>query len=123
MEAGEVAQQGLRGDRICRLDVHAATRAIEFYATVDERKDRVIPTQPNVAAREKLRSALPNDNITGDNFFAAKLFHAQTFTDAIPAILDAALSFFMSHKIKPKLLVQIRSSSKQSSSRKTYFPS
>ena len=30
--------------------------------------------------------------------FAAKFFHAQPFADAIAAVLNAALSFFMSHE-------------------------
>ena len=94
-----------------RLDVHAPPRAIEPHLAVDQRENRVIATEPDVLAGEKLRPALPDDDVAGDDHFAAKFFHAQTFADAIAAVLNAALSFFMSHEIKRILRLSPSSSS------------
>src|ERR1700741_1654868 len=88
----------LRGERV---DVHPAPRAIEANIAVDEREDSVIASEPDILAREKLRSTLPNNDVPRDHRFAAKFFHAQPFADAVPAVLDAALSFFVSHEITP----------------------
>src|ERR1041385_759299 len=85
-----------RGERI---DVDPATGAIEAHLAIDQREDRVIAAEPDVLAREKLRSALAHDNVAGHDHFAAKFFHAQPLADAVPAVLDAALSFFVCHEI------------------------
>ena len=82
---------------IARLDVHTPPRPVEAHLSIDERKDRVIAPEPHVFARQKLRSALPDDDIARDDCFAAKFFHAETFADAVPSVLNAALSFFMCH--------------------------
>ena len=79
------------------LDVHATARPIKAHLSVDEREDRVIAAQPDVPSGQKLRSALPNDDIAGDDYFAAKLLHTQAFADAVPPVLNAALSLFMCH--------------------------
>ena len=80
-----------------RLDVHTPSRPIEAHLPINERKDRVIAPEAHVLTRQKLRSTLPDDDIAGDDCFAAKFFHTQAFADAIPAVFDAALSFFMCH--------------------------
>ena len=53
--------------------------------------------QPDVLAGEKFRPALPDDDISCDDLFTAKFLHAQPFANAVPAVLDAALSLFMCH--------------------------
>ena len=80
-----------------RVDVHPATGAIESHLSVDQRENRVIATEPDVLAGQKLRPALPDDDVARDHGFAAKFFHAEPFADAVAAVLDAALSLFMSH--------------------------
>ena len=80
-----------------RIDVHAASGAIEAHLAVDQRENRVVAAEPDVFSRQKFRAALADDDVAGDDRFAAKFFHAQPFADAVAAILDAALSFFMSH--------------------------
>src|SRR2546423_13421196 len=86
----------LRGDR---LDVDPASGAVEPHLAVDQREDRVIATQPDILAGEKFRAALSDDDVAGHDHFAPKFFHAQPFADAVPAVLDAALSFFVCHEI------------------------
>ena len=86
MSAGNL----LRRDR---LDVHPSPRPIEPHLSVHQREDRVIAAEPDVFARQKFRAALPDDDVAGNDYFAAKFFHAQPFADAIAAVLDAALSF------------------------------
>ena len=41
----------------------------------------------------ELRSALANDDVSGHDHLAAKSFYAQSFADAVAAVLNAALSF------------------------------
>src|SRR5438045_1686667 len=65
--------------RCDRLDVHASPRAIEAHLAVDQREDGVITAEPDVFARQKFRAALSDDDVAGDDYFAAKFFHAQPF--------------------------------------------
>ena len=37
-------------------------------------------------------------DVSGDDVLAAKLLYPESFADAVPPVLDAALTFFMSHK-------------------------
>ena len=80
-----------------RHDVDTPSRPVEANVAINERKDRVITPETHVLTRQKLRSALPNDDIARDDRFAPKSFHAKTFADAVPSVLYAALSFFMCH--------------------------
>ncbi len=80
-----------------RIDVHPATRAIEANAAVNQRENRVIAAEADVFARQKLGAALADDDVAGDDQFAAKFLHAEPLADAVAAVLNAALSFFMSH--------------------------
>ena len=80
-----------------RIDVDSAPRTIETDVAVYQRKNSVIAAKTHVPAGQKLCSPLPNNNIAGDDHFAAELFHAEPFANAVAAVLDAALSFFMSH--------------------------
>src|SRR5256885_11607182 len=82
------------------IDVHAATSAIEPNVAVDERENRVIAAEPNIFAGLKFRAALANDNVAGDDHLATEFFHAEPFANAIAAVLNAALSFFMCHGLR-----------------------
>jgi hypothetical protein len=80
-----------------RVDIHAATTAIEANVAVNERENRVIATEADVFARLKFRTALANNDVAGKNHLAAKSFYAESLADAVAAVLNAALSFFMCH--------------------------
>src|SRR5260370_601277 len=71
--------------------------AIEANIPISQRKNGVSAAEANVLARQKFRPALPHDDITSHDQFAAKSFHAQPFADAVAPVLDAALSLFVSH--------------------------
>src|SRR5581483_1492690 len=83
-----------------RIDVHAATLAIETHGAVHERENCVIAPQANVFTRQKFRAALADDDVSGDDSLAAEFFYAESFADAVASILDAALTFFMCHVAK-----------------------
>ena len=78
--------------------VNAAPSTVEAYAPLDQRKNRVIPAESDVFSRQEFCPALAYDDIAGDDHFAAEFFHTQPFADTVAAILNAALSFFMSHR-------------------------
>jgi hypothetical protein len=79
------------------VDIYASASTVEANASIDERKNRVVPAKPNIFSGQKFCPPLTHDDVTGDNPFAAEFFDAQPFADAVSAILNAALSFFMSH--------------------------
>ena len=64
---------------------------------VNERKNRVVTAEADVSAWNKFRSALANDDVASDHGLAAEFFYAEPFTYTIASILDAALTFFVSH--------------------------
>ena len=47
----------------------------------------------------KFRAALAHQNAAGGNQFAAKAFYSQPFANAVAPIADAALTFFVCHKL------------------------
>jgi hypothetical protein len=91
--------------RQSRFDIHATTVLIEAYNTVYEGEDGVIPTKPNILSRQKLGTALANNNISGNDLLTAELLHAEAFANAVASVLDAALTFLMCHTLKKKLKV------------------
>ena len=78
--------------------IHPAPLAIEAHAPVNQSKDCVIATKPDVSSRQEFCAALTHNDVAGHNRLAAEFFHTQPFADAVTAILNAALSFFMSHR-------------------------
>jgi len=56
--------------------IHATPLAIEGNHAVDESKERVVGTHAYIFSGVKLRSHLPNENVAGRHFLAAKLFDA-----------------------------------------------
>ncbi len=77
------------------LNVDTPSGAIEADLTVDESENCVISAQPDVFTRNEFRSSLADYDIAGSDRFASKFLHAETFADAITAVFNAALSFFM----------------------------
>jgi hypothetical protein len=82
------------------VNIYAPPGTVEAHASIDERKNRVIPSESDILPRQEFCPALANDNVAGDHLFAAEFFDTQPFANAVPAILNAALSFFMSHRRK-----------------------
>src|SRR4051812_14553260 len=75
--------------RLDRVHVDPAAGPIEADAAVRQGKDGVIAAQADVFTGDEFRPALPHDDVAGYDHFAAKFFHAETFADAIAAVLNA----------------------------------
>ena len=80
-------------------DVHAAAVLVELHLAVHERKERPIAARADIFARDELAAALAHDDAARADDLAAKFFHAKPFADAVAPVADAALTFFMCHKV------------------------
>jgi hypothetical protein len=80
-----------------RIDVHSPAGAIEPDVAINQGKNCVVAPQPNVSARRKFRSALADNDVASNNELAAELFDPESLTNTIATVLDASLSFFVSH--------------------------
>jgi hypothetical protein len=86
------------------IDIDTPSATIESDAAVHQCKNRVIATESNVLSGHKLCAALADNDVAGDDHLAAKSLDAETFADAVAAVLDATLSFFVSHLEEVELL-------------------
>ena len=73
--------------------------AIEANIAIDQRENRIIAAEADVSPRQKFRPALAHDDVASHDQLASELFHPEPLTDAIAPVLNAALSFFMSHDL------------------------
>jgi hypothetical protein len=85
-----------------RIDVDPSPAAVEADVSVHQRENCVIAAEADVFARQKFSAALADNDVAGHDQLAAESFYTKPFADAVPAILNAALSFFMSHWKKLK---------------------
>src|SRR6516164_8551729 len=87
------------GKLVCRGrgDSDGSSAAIEPDAAVDQSENRVITAEADVFSGQEFCAALADNDIAGENHLAAKSLYAETFADAVAAVLNAALSFFVSH--------------------------
>jgi hypothetical protein len=81
------------------IDIDPTPSAIEANIAIDQRENGVIAAEADVLAWQKLGSALAHNDIAGDDQFATVFFYAETLANAVAAVLNAALSFFMSHDL------------------------
>ena len=81
-------------------NVNATAFFIKVNIAIDQRENRVIFPDANVAAGMPLGATLTEDDIASDHFLATKLLHAKTLTARIASVLDGTLSFLMSHGAK-----------------------
>jgi len=91
-------REGKRLFRSNRINVDPAPGPIEADIAVNQRKNCVIAAEADVFPRQKFRAALADNDVTGHDHFAAESFYTETFANAVAAILNAALSFFVSHE-------------------------
>ncbi len=94
LAANREGKQLFRSDGV---NVDASSAAIEPNVAVNQREDCVIAAESDVLARQKFCAALANDNVAGDDQFAAESFYTEPLADAVAAVFNAALSFFVSH--------------------------
>jgi hypothetical protein len=86
--------------RFAGFNIYTAAVLVEPHNAIYQREYSVIPTKPYISPGQILCSALPDDDVAGDNLLAAKFLYAEAFTDAVAPILNAALTFFVSHCLK-----------------------
>src|SRR5512140_1020730 len=84
------------------LRIHAdlearAVLVLELHDAVDERVDREIGSEADVAARMPLRSALTDDDVAGDDFLSAELLDATVLRIAVATVSGRAYALFMCH--------------------------
>jgi hypothetical protein len=82
-----------------RINVDPSPAPIEADVAVDQGENCVIAAEPDVFPGEELRAALPDNDVAGHDQLAAESFYTEPFADAVAAVLNAALSFFMSHDL------------------------
>ena len=83
-----------------RIDIDSSPTAIKPDAAVNQRENCVIATESDVFSGQKFRAALAHNDVPGQDRFAAESFYTKPFANAVAAILNAALSFFVSHRKK-----------------------
>src|ERR1019366_8854111 len=102
---GLVRSTGLLGrslpHRKYRYERVARGFGLELNATVDQREQRVVPAQTDIAARMPFGAALARDNVAGDDFLAAKNLDSEALTARITAVARGSACFLMSHRSKP----------------------
>src|SRR5260370_5340140 len=67
------------------------------HATVDQRKQRVIPAQADVFARMPFGSVLPHDDIAGTTGLAAEQLDAEALPRGIAAVARGSACFLVRH--------------------------
>src|SRR5437773_8666613 len=83
-----------------RIDIDSSSAAIEADVAVDQSENRVIAAEANVLTRQKFRAALANNDVASHDQLAAESFYTEPLANAVAAVLNAALSFFMSHDLR-----------------------
>src|SRR5690606_5786259 len=69
----------------------------EGHSAVDQREDRVILAQAHTRARMPLGAALADDDVAGDDGFAAELLDAETAAGGIATVAGRTACFLMGH--------------------------
>lgn len=65
---------------------------------INESEDGVIAPKTDIPARMEFCAALAKDDVSRDNGLPAKFLYTEAFADAVASVLDASLTFLMSHK-------------------------
>ena len=66
--------------RVYPNDLSASRILFEGHVTVAERKERVIGTHADIAARMEFRSALTHEYVSGKDCLSAETLHAESLT-------------------------------------------
>ena len=74
-------------------DVHLAVGLVELDHTVLEREKRPIAAGADVLSGADLGAALADDDVAGDDFLAAELFHTETFGRGIATVARGTCTF------------------------------
>src|SRR5712692_1497701 len=67
------------------------------HASIDQRKQRVIPTQANVFARMPFGPMLSHDDVAGTTWLAAEQLDAEALARGIAAVARGSACFLVRH--------------------------
>ena len=73
----------------------------ELHATVDEREQRVILAQADIAAGMPFGAALARQDVAGDHVLAAENLDSQALAVGVAAVARGAACFLVSHGCVP----------------------
>lgn len=71
--------------------------AIELHASAGQGENSVVAAESDIFSRKKFRAALPYDDVAGQDQLAPEFLYPKPFADAVAPVLNTALSFFVSH--------------------------
>src|SRR6516162_864567 len=100
--AGSRSSGGLRR-ALRRIDAHLVPRLVlvlELHDAIDQREDRVVGAEPDIAAGVILRAALPDDDVPGADGLTAVLLHAAVLRVAVAPVAAGANTLFVRHGSK-----------------------
>src|SRR6185437_2326731 len=83
---------GIDADLVARLAL-----VLELHDAVDERVDRVVGPESDVAARVPLGAALADDDVARDHALATELLDATVLRVAVATVAGGSYALFMCH--------------------------
>lgn len=86
-------------------DVHAAAALVEGDLAVHQGEQGPVATGANILAGDEPRTTLTDEDAACGDHLAAVALHSESFADAVTAVTNAALTFFMCHIYYPLISV------------------
>src|SRR3546814_13765124 len=86
---------GCRHNCVYRAELSAELALVEGHAAFDEREQRVILADADIAARIEFGAALAHEDVARNGDFAAELLHAETTALRIPPVAPTHPCFFL----------------------------
>src|ERR1051325_2276700 len=74
---------------------------LELHHAVDQRIDREVRAEADVATRMPFGAALADDDVAANDFLAADLFRAAVLRIAVTTVARRAYAFLVSHYLSP----------------------
>ncbi len=79
-------------------NVDSTAVLVKKHFAIGQREQGPIPSRADILTCNKFGTALAHQNAAGGDQLTTIFFDAQAFADAVAAVSDAALSFFVCHK-------------------------
>lgn len=84
-----------------RFNVHPATFLVEVDVSFDEGEDGVVAAHADIPPGMPLGSLLADNNVAGNDEFAAELLDTQSLGDRVTTVAAGTLTLLMSHRQYP----------------------
>src|SRR3546814_14012412 len=88
---------GCRHNCVYRAELSAELALVEGHAAFDEREQRVILADADIAARIEFAAALAHEDVARNGDFAAELLNAETPACRIATVARRTACFFTCH--------------------------